>query len=55
MPLIIGLPILILGWFFYQMGRKKRWEEQQKQLSEKRPDVEIIDAKKTDKKKSTRR
>lgn len=44
MLLIIALPVLILGWFFYQLGRKKRWQEQQKQLSERRPPVEIIDA-----------
>lgn len=50
MLLIIALPVLILGWFFYQLGRKKRWEEEQKQLTQERPSMEIFDAPKDRKK-----
>lgn len=43
MLLIIALPLLIAGWFFYQLGRRKRWQEKQNQLTQSRPDMEVLD------------
>lgn len=39
MLLLLVLPVLILGWFFYQLGRREKWKEQQKRLTEDRADV----------------
>jgi len=55
MLLIIALPLLIAGWFFYQLGRRKRWQEKQDQLTQSRPDIEVLDPVRKKEDKSRRR
>ena len=45
MLLVIVLPVLVIGWFFYQMGRRKRWQEQQRRLNERINDPNTIEHK----------
>tara|TARA_Y100000052_G_scaffold27581_2_gene36761 strand:- start:45134 stop:45295 length:162 start_codon:yes stop_codon:yes gene_type:complete len=51
MLLLLALPVLVLGWFFYQLGRREKWKEKQKRLTENRPDIVMSVPKKTDDKK----
>ena len=43
MLLVIVLPALIIGWFFYQMGRRERWKEQQRKLNSRLDDPNTIE------------
>ncbi|MDF1682003.1 hypothetical protein [Ponticaulis sp.] len=43
MLLVIVLPALIIGWFFYQMGRRERWKEKQRKLNGRLDDPNTIE------------